>query len=565
MTEPINKEKLEFITQAARNHLLNFCESINPNYEAQWFHEKIADVLEDAYKALETGQKKRIILSVPPRHGKSQLASIYFPAWVLGKRPKTKFIVSTYGAELAEKNGLETRDLIASNAYSTIFPQTTLKQDMKSRSNWMVDNKASGKENEKGQYYAVGVGGAVTGYGAEVLIIDDPHKDRAEAESPTVRQSVWDYYRSTLYSRLEGQGIIILIMQRWRQDDLVGMILEEEDKKKAVGEPHDNWEIISLPAVAEEDEIYENKVVRKQGEALWDKKFPLSVLESIRQSSPYYWSSQYQQNPILAETAEFKQEMFQYYEDDDLKYKQLRYFTFVDPAISQKKSADNAVVLTVAKEIGNSNIYRIREDAGRFTPRQLVDLIFLHNNNYHSDVWIETTAYQEALKYLVQEEQRTKMRFFVCHEIKSNVSKEIRVRGLLGMYQNKVIWHKKGADSAYELELLAFPKGRRDDRCFVAGTKVATTLGDKNIEDIKIGDYVITPTGSSLVTNAGQTGVSKVITKFGLTGTHNHPVFSKEKGFKRRRNCWSYDMEGLKLQSRRVKRRYRYNNRSKLD
>lgn len=460
----LDKEKMQFLTHAARNHLLNFCESINPSYEAQWFHEKIADVLEDAFRCIEEKKKKRIILSVPPRHGKSQLASIYFPAWALGKRPKTKFIVSTYGAELAEKNGLETRDLIGSVAYSQIFPLTTLKQDMKSRSNWMVENRDPAGAGEKGQYYAVGVGGAVTGYGAECIIIDDPHKDRAEAESPTMRQAVWDYYRSTLYSRLEGQGVIVLIMQRWRQDDLVGLILEEEEKKKAAGQAYDDWEIISLPAVAEEDEYYLGEKVRKAGEPLWKNKFSLDVLETIRQTSPYFWASQYQQNPILAETAEFKQEMFQYYDPEDLKYKNLRYFTFVDPAISQKKSADNAVVLTVAKEVGNPNIYRIREDAGRFTPQQLVNLIMMHNASYGSDVWIETVAYQEALKYLVQEEQKKQMKFFVIHEIKSSVGKEIRIRGLLGMYQNKIIWHLKGADSAYELELMAFPKGRRDDR-----------------------------------------------------------------------------------------------------
>ena len=464
MSIAVEQDKMEFISQAARNHLLNFCESINPAYEAQWFHEKIADTLERAYNCIVEKKKMRIILSVPPRHGKSQLASIYFPAWVLGKRPKTKFIVSTYGAELAEKNGLETRDLIGSNAYATIFPGTVLKQDMKSRSNWQVENLQPGKGSEKGQYYAVGVGGAVTGYGAECIIIDDPHKDRAEAESETMRKAVWDYYRSTLYSRLEGHGVIILIMQRWRQDDLVGMIMEEEQKKKDAGEPHDDWEVISLPALAEEDEVYEDKLVRREGEALWKEKFPLDVLESIRQTSPYFWASQYQQNPILAETAEFKTEMFQYYIPEDLKFKHLRYFTFVDPAISQKKAADNAVVLTVAKEVGKPNIYRIREDAGKFTPRQLVDLIMLHNKEYGGDVWIETVAYQEALKYLVQEEQKLKAKYFVIHEIKSSIGKEIRIRGLLGMYQNRVIFHRKGLDTSYELELLAFPRGRRDDR-----------------------------------------------------------------------------------------------------
>lgn len=466
MSEQLNKEQIEFLTHAAKNHLLNYCETINPSYDSQWFHEKIADVLEDAYRCIVEKKKKRIILSVPPRHGKTKLASVDFPSWVLGKRPETKFIVSTYGADLAEKNGLETRDIIASDPYKMIFGNTLLKQDMKARANWQVESKnEKGVINPvKGQYYAVGVGGAVTGYGAECIIVDDPHKDRAEAESAVARQTVWDYWRSTLRSRLEGHGVVIIIMQRWREDDLVGLLLEQDKKLKEAGEEAEDWELISLPAIADEDEYYNGQLMRKEGEALWPSKFPLSVLEGIKMQSLYFWASQYQQNPILAETAEFKKEMFQYYTEEEIKYKNLRYYTLVDPAISQKKSADNAVVLTIAKEIGGPNMYRIREDAGKYTPRQLCDLIFLHNHLYGGDVWIETIAYQEALKYIIKEDQVKKEKYFVIHEIKPRSAKETRIRGLLGLYQNKVIWHKAGVDVNYELELLSFPRGRRDDR-----------------------------------------------------------------------------------------------------
>lgn len=463
----LQTEQIEFLTHAAKNHLLNFAETINPLYESIWFHERIADALEDALQCAVAKKKKRIILSVPPRHGKSQLASIYFPAWALGKYPFLKFIISTYGADLSEKHGKETRDLIDSPAYKMIFPNTNLVQDMKARANWQVEWKNERgivERSRKGQYYAVGVGGAVTGYGGDILIIDDPHKDRAEAESETMRNAVWNYYRSTLYSRKEGEGVIIVIMQRWSQDDLVGRLLDEDEKLREKGEPTEDWEVISLPAEAEEDEYYRGELVRKEGESLWKSKFTPEVLSSIKIQSLYYWASQWQQNPILAETAEFKKEMFKYYTDEEIKYKNLKYYTLVDPAISQKKSADNAVVLTVAKEIGGPNMYRIREDAGKFTPQQLVDLIFLHNSLYHGDVWIETIAYQEALKYMVQEKQRKDQVYFVIHEIKARSAKETRIRGLLGLYQNRVIWHRAGSDINYELELLSFPRGRHDDR-----------------------------------------------------------------------------------------------------
>jgi len=403
-------------------------------------------------------KKTRIILSIPPRHGKSQIASIYFPAWALGLYPELKFILTTYGAELSEDIGMKTRDVIASEAYGNIFPNTQLREDTKSKAKWMT--------KDGGSYTAVGIGGAITGKGGDCIIIDDPHKDRASAESETDRKTVWDYYRSTLYSRLEGFGTIIVIMQRWRQDDLVGLLLEEDEKiKKEDPEKAENWEVINFPAIAEEDEFNSEGIkLRSKGEALWPTKYPIEFLSLIRQQSPYFWSSQYQQNPIAQETAEFKKEYFRYYEQADLAGKYLRYYTIVDPAISQKKSADNTVVLTLAKEVNGPNIYRIKETAKKMTPSQTVDEIFSQQAEFRSEVWIETVAYQAALKFMIEEERRKRGQFFVLYELKSQTKKEERIRGLLGLYQSGVMFHLPTADLDYEYELLAFPNGKHDDR-----------------------------------------------------------------------------------------------------
>lgn len=437
---------------------MNFCQLVNPNYEPAWFHERIAAVLEKALENTLAKKKTRIILSIPPRHGKSQLASIYFPSWALGKYPTLKFILSTYGAELSEEIGMKTRDTISSELYQGIFPGVGLKADTKSKAKWMTD--------KGGSYTAVGVGGAITGKGGDIIIIDDPHKDRAEAESELARKTVFDYYRSTLYSRLEGLGTIIVIMQRWRQDDLVGLLLEEDERiKKENPESAENWEVIDFPAIAIEDEYDSrtNELVRKEGEVLWKEKYPMEFLQLIRQQSPYFWASQYMQNPILAEAAEFKKEYFRYFNEEELKGKYLRYYTICDPAISQKKSGDNTVVVTIAKEVSGPNFYRIREDAGKYTPQQTVDLIFQHQAEYHSEVAVETVQYQQALKFMVVEEQRKRNQFFVLRDLKSSQKKEERIRGLLALYQNGLMHHRYG-DLAYEEELLAFPNGRRDDR-----------------------------------------------------------------------------------------------------
>lgn len=296
------------------------------------------------------------------------------------------------------------------------------------------------------------------------IIIDDPHKDRTEAESDLARKTVWDYYRSTLYSRLEGLGTIIVIMQRWRDNDLVGLLLEEDARiKKENPENAENWEVINFPALAEEDEYFHGELVRKEGEPLWPERYPMEFLQLIRQQSPYFWASQYMQNPILAETAEFKKEYFRVFNEEDLKQKYLRYYTICDPAISQKKSGDNTVVITIAKEVNGPNFYRIREDAGKFTPQQTVDLIFDHQKTYNSEVAVEMVQYQAALKFLIEEKKRLLQQFFIMHELKSSAKKEERIRQLLGLYQSGVFWHRAG-DIAYEEELLSFPNGRRDDR-----------------------------------------------------------------------------------------------------
>lgn len=453
-------EENKFLIQAAQDDFLTFCQLMDPNYEVAWFHEVIATELKYALEQVLARKPARIILSVPPRHGKTHTAAALFPAWVLGKHPEMKFILSTYSGELSEKTGMLTRDLIASPRYKSIFPDISLRTDSKAKRKWMTDSG--------GTYYGVGVGGSVTGVGGNFLILDDPHKDRAEAESTLQRDRVGDYFRSTLYNRLNGPGAIIVIMQRWHDDDLVGRLMELMEKQKEAGEPYDDWRIINFPAIAETKEVYTDpygntRTVRLPGEPLWESQFPLTALAQIRAASgTYAWSAQFQQDPILAENQEFKKEYFKYYEPDSLKEKYCRYHTLVDSAISKNPDADNTVVLTIAKEVNGPNIYRVREDAGHFTPKQTVDLIFKHQVEYDSAVHLEVIAYQKALKYAVEEEQRKREMYFTIRETKRG-NKETRVRGLLPLYERGVIHHLH-FDQDYERELLQFPRGKRDDR-----------------------------------------------------------------------------------------------------
>jgi hypothetical protein len=512
-------EQMAFLQQAGRKSFMNFCEIVKEGYNAEWFHEFIGNILEKSLHQIARGEKVRIIMTIPPRHGKTELASVLFPAWALGTYPDMPFIISSYGAELSETNGLKTRDVINSDQYKFIFPDIKLRTDQKAKAKWMT--------NKGGSYTSVGIGTAVTGKGAKCILIDDPHKDRQEAESKVVRDTVWEYYRSTLYSRLEGFGGVIVVMQRWSQDDIVGRLMEEMARGKASGQPFDEWTVINFPAIADEDEYYEGKLLRKAGEPLWPSKFPIPVLENIRQTSGLYnWASQYQQDPILQEAQDFKINMFRYFNEEDLNGKYLRYYTLVDPAISQSSNADNTVVLTVAKEVNGPNIYRIKEDAGHFTPDQTVQLIMSHQSEYRSEVAIETVQYQQALKYSVIEEQRKRQVYFTVHELRSRTNKNERIKGLVALYEAGVIHHRH-SDTEYERELLAWPRGRRDDRCIFGDVLIKTLRGDIPIKDVVVGDLVLTRKGYKRVLASAKTGHEKVITRFGLTATPNHLIHTE--------------------------------------
>lgn len=249
-------------------------------YVPSWHHYRIARELEEASRT----PNARLIIAMPPRHGKTELASIRFAPWLLANRPQAHVIAATYAQDFADELGRKARGVMASSVYRSLFPYAQLSGDNRAVSRWQT---VSG-----GSYYAVGVGGALTGRGADVLLIDDPHKNRAEAESKVSRDTVWDWFRSTAYTRLEKGGSAVIIMTRWHEDDLVGRCL-------ASGEP---WRVLSLPAIAEHDEPE-----RKAGEALWPDKYPVDALERIRTTvGEREWAALYQQRPAPIEGALFK-------------------------------------------------------------------------------------------------------------------------------------------------------------------------------------------------------------------------------------------------------------------
>lgn len=262
--------------------LTDFKRVMYPRYRHARHLQELDEVLTAASLCAETGGRdglSHVIVSMPPRDGKSLTASRLFPAWHLGRNPDHRIIEVSYAANLTKKNSRWARNFIASQQYRQMFPNVRLSRDSKSVEAWDLAGAEGGME-------AVGVGGSLTGKGGHLIIIDDPIKNRAQAESATYRENLWEWYTDDLYTRREPGAAVLLIMTRWHTDDLIGRLLEREPGK---------WYELRLPAMAEEND----PIGRAKGEALWPERFPLKELENIQSTlGPYGWAGLYQQQPV---------------------------------------------------------------------------------------------------------------------------------------------------------------------------------------------------------------------------------------------------------------------------
>lgn len=449
LLKPDIKREL-ILRELSRRKLLMFSAKVDPLWQNNWH----LDVLAHALERVEKGDLKRLIVSMPPRHGKSQLTSINFPAWYLGRNPRDEIVVASYTGELAIEFGRKTRDLLDHELYKPIF-STKLNQGSQSAQRWNTD--------AGGGYFAVGVGGSLTGRGAKILIIDDILSGREDAESQAQRERVWNWYTSTAYTRLAPGGAVVIVMTRWHDDDLVGRLLQQEQKERdKPGGPDSDfipWEVISFPAIAEEDEPH-----RISGEALWPARFPLSQLQNIRGTiGTYEWSALYQQDPLDAGSQEFKREMFQYKTLQEVQKKSTRNFLTIDPAVSKKDSADNTGF--TVNLVDSENRWHFISWKEKLSPGDLIAKLFdLQDKWKLESIGIEHGMYSMVVKPFLQNEMMKRQKFLRIVELQHNgAAKEIRIRALLPRYEANSIVHIEGLCNDLEDELLRFPKARHDD------------------------------------------------------------------------------------------------------
>ena len=303
LTEPeqhqllLELEKLQELKnkELAQNKFIEFVNKVWPTFIAGRHHARMAA----AFEEVANGTCKRLIINMPPRHTKSEFASYLLPAWFLGKYPEKKVIQTSHTAELAVGFGRKVRNLVDSEVYKSIFPGVGLQADSKAAGRWAT--------NKGGDYFAIGVGGAVTGKGADILIIDDPHSEQEAAMSesnPEIYDKTYEWYTSGPRQRLQPGGAIVIVMTRWSKKDLTGQVIKADAQRGGEG-----WKVIEFPAIL------------PTGNPLWPEFWPIEQLEALRNELPNgKWMAQYQQQPTSDVNAIIKREWWKIWEEDDPPY-----------------------------------------------------------------------------------------------------------------------------------------------------------------------------------------------------------------------------------------------------
>lgn len=452
----------------------------NRKWQPAAHFEIINDLLLDAC----CGRIRGLIVNLPPRHGKSEFISKYFPAWYLCNYPDKRIIIASYSASLSSVWGRRVRDIIAE------FGNSLFNVKVSSTSSSMYNFEIAGRT---GGMTSTGAGGSITGKGADLLIIDDPIKNDAEANSFTYREKIWDWFKATAYTRLEPNGILIIIMTRWHEDDLCGRF--ENELSDDIINYHDyiincndtiirsdsaenKFVLLKIPAIASEND----PLNRSTGQALWQNRFPLEKLDELQKTLGSYWfSALYQQKPSPEGGAHFKRKDFRYFIEEGDHYtlydnsqlfsastfanRKVRImdcsvYATVDLAVSLKESSDYTVVLVFAVTPNNEFLILdiLRERISGAEHLALIENVY-HRYNAQL-IGIETVQYQLSL---VQSALRAGLPVKPLRPDKDKLS---RMLPMAARVESNVVYFRKNAAwlQNFEDELLTFPVGRHDDQ-----------------------------------------------------------------------------------------------------
>jgi predicted phage terminase large subunit-like protein len=437
------KNKLE-VREKATDSFMTFAHHVYENFIEGEHHRLIAEKLERVAR----GELKRLIINMPPRHSKSEFASFLMPAWFLGRNPKLKIIQATHNTELAVRFGRKVRDLIDDPAYKEIFPSTNLKEDNKGAGKWGTD--------KGGEYFAAGVGAAVTGRGADLFIIDDPHSEQ-DAMSESAFDNAYEWYTSGPRQRLQPGGAIILVMTRWGKKDLTGRLLANQSSDPMA----DQWEVVEFPALL------------PSGRPLWPEFWDKDALLSIKASLPLgKWAAQWQQQPTSEGSAIVRKEWWRQWEKE--KIPPLKYIIQAyDTAFSKKETADYSAITTWGifepEEGTRDNIILLDAQRGRWNFPELKEVAFEEHQYWEPDmVIVEAKATGKPLIDELRARGIPALGFSPGRRAGGGgVDKTTRMHMVSPLFEAGLVWapeDKRFAEEVIE-EVTSFPNGDHDDFC----------------------------------------------------------------------------------------------------
>jgi predicted phage terminase large subunit-like protein len=453
----------------SRRRLLPFTQRINPRYLAGWVHEDICRRLENFSEDVAKGLSPRLMLLMPPRHGKSELASRMFPAWHLGKYPDHEIIASSYNVGLAMSFSRKVKEVMSDPSYMNVF-DTRLNPNFQGAEEWGIDAA-------RGGYVAAGVGGGITGKGAHVLTIDDPIKNAEEADSADNREKLKDWYDSTAYTRLAPGGGVLIVQTWWHDDDLAGRL----QVAMAGDAEADQFIVVKYPAIAEADEYLDydtdlivssrpdnGKLLRLKGEALHPDRYDIQKLNRIKKTiQPRFWSALYQQNPVPDDGAYFLKENFRRQQLPAIKASNV--FIAFDFAISEKKQNDYTVGIVGLQDqddiLHMADMVRFKSGDSFF----IVEAILNLTSKWYSPSLVlgfEDGQIYRAIEALLKKRMRERRAYPSIVVLKPISDKMARARPLQGRMQQGMVSFDDKAEwyEGCKTEMLRFPAGVHDDQ-----------------------------------------------------------------------------------------------------
>ena len=432
-----NHHKLT-IEENGKDNFLDFVQHVYPGYKIGPHHRKLAKIFED----IAAGKKKRVVVNIAPRHGKSELISYLAPAWFLGKYPQKKIIMASHTADLAVNFGRRVRNLVGSESYKDIFPQVELQADSKSASRWGT--------NFNGEYFAIGVGGALAGRGADLFIIDDPHSEQeAKQGRPDVFLPAWEWFQSGPIQRLMPGGAIIVVMTRWSKLDLTGQIINHMVKNDDAEE----WEIVEFPAILDDET------------PLWPEFWTIEELLAKKASLDVrYWNAQYLQNPVSEEGALIKREWWNIWEGERPPECEFIIMS-LDAAQETNNRADYNALTTWGvffnEEVNNYNIILLNAIKQRLEFPELKRLVLEEYQEWEPDAFMVEKKSNGAALYQEMRRMGVPVGEFTPGKGQDKTS---RVNAVSDLFASGIVWapDRRWAKEVIE-ECNDFPSGANDD------------------------------------------------------------------------------------------------------